>query len=854
MTKVVSQPLQPEQLPSQQQGAIIASINVEQTFTGPGAGLMMAALLAEGALAEQVKAISASVDAANKKSNNQAVDNFLAVKASADASGKDENPTGNSESPAKPPAEPPTLAERLAALTNLDEVKRFLDTNWEKLRDEAATNFMPGLGVNSADILGADLRSAMSENARNFDPNFPDAFPLLTTVDSLPHSNANSLDPSFLPSFYQPAARSSSGSGPTNSEYLTNSNTSTSSGQTKNPVTAPNSSANSHSPANAPTPEMPPLPLGARLTMSEDTALRLTSQQLLDTAAFSAEAGQFVSLGESKHGQAWIDDKGDIRFQPETNYHGAASFSYFIRQPDGTVVEKLAAIAVENVNDAPNLAADAFIIKQGEAVFLDAFLKNDADTDGDGLVLDHIRGLEHGEIVEIDGRLAFAPALDFTGEIELSYFAKDHYDAYPSRAVVKITVLDADTAVQTTADRFLTPEGETLVINPEDIVKNDHEFDDGMINFAGLGQTLHGAVEILADGTISFRPETGYIGAEAGFYYRVSDSCGQESLGWVSVGLVDVRHAPTALAANFNIQNNESILFDAETVAQFVYDADGDALFLESISGENGAVTVDGLLYRFTPTPGFTGVTTLHYRVNDGLGGVLDGDLRITIAAVDQAVQCGADVCDAVEEQTVILQPETLVENDRDPEGGEVSFLGLGAAKFGTAILNDAGAIEFTPDKDYFGDEAGFFYQVQDEAGNVSESWVQIDLANVDDRPEIIADSLTINEDESLAFTPEVIGQFLRDGDGDTLLLTSLTVNAPPSPLAPLPQAGEGAKNCRPLSRRRANWRRLAQGAAWWWKKMAFLPSLPRRIIMVPSLFPTRREMTRARKSPVFSI
>jgi hypothetical protein len=54
VTKVVSQPLQPEQLPSQQQGAIIASINLDQTFTGPGAGLMMAALLAEGALAEQV--------------------------------------------------------------------------------------------------------------------------------------------------------------------------------------------------------------------------------------------------------------------------------------------------------------------------------------------------------------------------------------------------------------------------------------------------------------------------------------------------------------------------------------------------------------------------------------------------------------------------------------------------------------------------------------------------------------------------------------------------------------------------------------------------------------------------------
>jgi hypothetical protein len=95
-------------------------------------------------------------------------------------------------------------------------------------------------------------------------------------------------------------------------------------------------------PPEAAVPAPPPIPIGINVSMAEETALRLVSHQLAENTTLSSDSLQFASLGTATHGRAWIDGNGDIRFQPDDNFIGEASFSYFLTQPDGEVVERLA--------------------------------------------------------------------------------------------------------------------------------------------------------------------------------------------------------------------------------------------------------------------------------------------------------------------------------------------------------------------------------------------------------------------------------------------------------------------------------------------------------------------------------
>ena len=792
-TSITSLPLKPEQLPSQKMGEITEAASLDRAFTGAGAGLLVAAMIAEGL---DVQTLAAATIPTTQSGD-------------APTPALPREGGGSGAAAEESPAEPPTLFEQLARFDNPEAVSTFLETNWNALQAEADTSGDFHAGARSAYFYtGSDVTGQTAIAPHQELPVLGDDSPdqILSrggAAAETASSQSGGGQPNALPSsFYTSAARSFSG-------YATSGTT--------------NSSALSQGAASTEAPVGPPaeppilgVSIGARFVMAEDTALRFLATNLTAETAMTADRAVFAGFGEALHGRVWQEANGDIRFQPDAGFYGQASFSYFIENPDGTVEERQALITVENVNHAPEPQDDLIELHQGEVLWLDTLLANDSDKDGDALVLDHVRGLSHGEIKEIDGRLAFVPDLDFTGEITLSYFVRDHYDAYPSRAEATIRVLEADTPVVTVNDRFLIREGEELLTDAAALLKNDREFDDGIINFIGVSKAAHGIVAIDEDGVISFQSEQGYIGGEAGFYYQVSDSSGNLSEGWVSVGIVDVRHAPEAIAAGLTINEGESLIFDAETLAKFVFDQDGDALFLESLTGlpnglpsgfptgfpsrvatevTGGTVTVAGGLYQFTPEAGFTGTTSFFYRINDGFGGVVEGELEITVAAVDKPPVLGADEFTTEEEQAIIIDPAALLANDYDPEGGKLVFAGLGSmslgsmnlgeadldstnlggAKHGTVSMSEDGRIEFMPDKDYFGDEAGFFYRVQDEAGNVSEAWVKIGVTNVNDVPEIIADTLQIDEDEVVALTPEMMARFIYDADGETFTVTAIS-------------------------------------------------------------------------------
>ncbi len=526
--------------------------------------------------------------------------------------------------------------------------------------------------------------------------------------------------------------------------------------------------------------ESQPLPQGPVFTMAEDTILRCQPMVLAEDVqaggyVTGSEQYRFGEFKSTQNGRVWLDDNGDVRFEPTPGYTGDASFTYTVISPDGGMIEKTATINVTNVNDSPVLVDDAYWLDEGEMFQLGQLLDNDTDQENDTLVIDHFRGLENGRIEVIDGRFVFVPEPGFHGEVEFSYWVIDHAGEYPVMGTVNLVYADIDTAPAAADDRFLILEDTELTATVAELLENDVDHDGSSLTFIGLDGASHGSVEQLPDGTIRFIPEDNYSGSEAGFSYQVADEAGNIATARVTVEVIDTREPPiitnTTLAP---ILEDEPLVFSPDKVVAFTFDADGDQVHLEMIDNVVGGtiVTINGYP-AFLPDPEYSGPASFDYRATDNKRGTVEGHLEFMVQPVNDPIKTGDDSFTTEEEQTLAIAVSDLLANDLDVDGDVIEFKGVDTARHGTVELAQDGSILFTPDSNYHGSDAGFSYTVSDSEGLISSGWVQVEVVNLNDAPVFTATSLELQEDEPLVFSSPVLATLATDPDGDTLTVSS---------------------------------------------------------------------------------
>gem|GEM_PF-2278310 len=526
--------------------------------------------------------------------------------------------------------------------------------------------------------------------------------------------------------------------------------------------------------------EAPPLPEGTSqgvyFSMVQDSSLRFLASSLVQETSYSSSAESYtlLSYGSAQHGTLYEDANGDLRFATDEGFFGTASFEYTLLGPDGETITRRALIVVEDQNDLPELNPDHFIIYEGESFYLDQLLANDSDADGDPITLDHIRGLEHGTITEVNNRLLFTPDAGFTGTLNFSYMAHD--GTYPQRGEASLTILDENLGAVTTDDRFIILEDHTLTTTADKLLANDHEYDGETIQLTGVHGARHGQVSMDASGAVTFIPDADYAGNEAGFSYTVTDQSGNLSTGFAAIEVLDQREAPQVSSTTYPaINEDEPITFCPEEIARFVSDADGDQLHLDFITNiEHGSVTVENGFFKFIPEAGYSGIASFDYQANDSHRGTVQGHLEFEILPVNDPVAMGADSFQTTEETPLLIAVGDLLANDSDPEGGVVNFVSVGDAAHGTVSVDGSGDIRFIPSPNYFGAEAGFNYTVRDEEGVESTAFVGVEVTGSHDAPEILTDTISTNEDHPITFDASTIERFLRDVDGDNITLTGI--------------------------------------------------------------------------------
>ncbi len=280
-----------------------------------------------------------------------------------------------------------------------------------------------------------------------------------------------------------------------------------------------------------------------------------------------------------------------------------------------------------------------------------------------------------------------------------------------------------------------------------DVVSNDVDPWGGPIFLTAAGTPQHGAASI-ADGKITYSPESGFVGVDS-FSYCVRNRFGTESEGRATVYVDDPRpsddivYTGTGEGVKFDPLANDSDPCGFKlTISDFTLPQDGNLQFLEG-------------QFLYVPMPDFAGEDHFTYTVDNGHGTQRSANVKIFVGkycdAIDDMAYTPEGVSrliDVLANDRIISSAGTIISNVTKPGHGNASISG--------------GMILYIPQTGFTGQDS-FIYSIQDSYGNGDTALVKVWV----DRLEVNSDSA-----ECYAGIPVGIDVLANDSDACGLKIT----------------------------------------------------------------------------------
>ncbi|MGF1642379.1 MAG: Ig-like domain-containing protein [Thiotrichales bacterium] len=466
---------------------------------------------------------------------------------------------------------------------------------------------------------------------------------------------------------------------------------------------------------------------------------------------------------QPSNGTVTIDAHGHFTYTPNEGFNGVDVFTYSVSDGKGGCDFAKVTMTVERVNSAPTATTDAFSVFE-DASLTDNVLANDHDADGDTLTVTGITSQPlHGIVsIESDGTFTYTPHADYNGPDSFTYSISDGQGG-TSTAQVNITVKPVNDSPVANDDVAGTEKNVAVIIP---VLANDSDADGDALQVVTHTPPVHGNVQINADGTLTYTPNSGFVGNDS-FLYAIEDGNGGSATAKVIVCISGANTAPVASFDSASGFENQPLVID---VLANDTDADGDALSVVKLGTPvhgTVALNADGTV-TYTPNEDFNGQDHFSYEISDGNGGTSSALVCVVVKPVNDAPVANGDSVTTDEDKPVTFN---VLGNDTDIDGDTLSVESFTQPAHGSVTQNPDGTFTYTPAADYNGGDS-FTYVVTDGKGGTSTATVNIDVKPVNDAPAANNDAVVTDEDKPVTFN--VLGND-SDVDGDTLSVASFT-------------------------------------------------------------------------------
>jgi hypothetical protein len=460
---------------------------------------------------------------------------------------------------------------------------------------------------------------------------------------------------------------------------------------------------------------------------------------------------------------------GQIRYTPDPDFSGTDTFTYEVCDttlPTPLCSTATVSVTVSEVNDPPTAADDSASTDEDTSVDIDV-LANDSDVD-DGLDVSSVTvtgAASNGTTsVNPDGTIDYTPDPGWSGTDTFTYQVCDLSGECAS-ATVSVTVSEVNDPPTAADDSASTDEDTSVDI---DVLANDSDVDGDALTASGFTQGTHGSVSDNGDGTVDYTPDPGWSGTDT-FTYTVCDPSAACDSATVTVVVDPVNLPPSAVDDAAAGPWGASIRIDV-----LANDSDPDGSLDETTLTVTNApahgsamVNPDGTV-DYTPNHGFVGTDSFDYRVCDDGAPVECVEATVTVAVSENEGPEAQDDTTSVDEDSSVTID--VLDNDSDPEGGDLSVTGAGPAGHGTVEVNPDGTILYTPDLDFEGADT-FTYTACDEVDNCSTAQVAVTVSAVNDAPTATDDVGTVKAGRTI-----LMNVLANDSDPDGTLDPSTVV------------------------------------------------------------------------------
>ncbi len=379
-------------------------------------------------------------------------------------------------------------------------------------------------------------------------------------------------------------------------------------------------------------------------------------------------------------------------------------------------------------DDSPIAVNDVATVNEDVSTEVDV-LANDTDVDGGPKTIIAKTNGAKGTVTIIGSGtgLTYLSSANYCGADSFTYTLNGG-----SQATVSITVTCVDDNPNAVNDSAtLNEDASATSVN---VLANDTDIDGGPKEVASKTNGTHGSVAITGGGTgLTYAPDANYCGADS-FTYELNGG----SAATVSITVTCDDDNPNAVSDAATVSEDAS----ATSINVLANDTDIDGGPREVASKTNGthgsvAITGGGTGLTYTPNADYCGADSFTYTLNGGS----TATVAITVTCVDDPPVAVNDSATLAEDASATAID--VLANDTDVDGGPKSVASKTNGTHGSVAITGGGAgLTYQPDPNYCGPDS-FTYTLN----GGSSATVSITLTCVDDYPNAVNDSATLNED-----------------------------------------------------------------------------------------------------------